>query len=85
VGKIYDGLTDAQIRAGIAGSQAKGIPDPVKSITACTAAKRRAALAPRMNRLVAAQRTADQRAHDRTQASIDAELRAGAASSTTTP
>ena len=85
-GKIYNGLTDSQIHAGIAGSHASDIPDPVKSIRACMTAKRRAALGPVSTRLVTRQRAADQAEHDRTQASIDAELRAAAAaSSTTTP
>jgi hypothetical protein len=84
-GKIYDGLTDAQIKAGIAGSHGKGIPDPVKLIEACMTAKRRAALGPTSARLVAKQSAADQAQHDATQASINAELRAAAASSTTTP
>jgi hypothetical protein len=84
-GKIYNGLTDAEIKAGIAGSHGAGIPDPVKSIEACMTAKRRASLGPASARLVAKQSAADQAEHERTQASIDAELRAEAASSTTTP
>jgi hypothetical protein len=83
-GRIYNGLTDSQIHAGIAGSHASDIPDPAKSIRACMTAKRRAALGPVSAQLVTKQQAADQAEHDRTQASIDAELRAAAAASTTT-
>ncbi len=83
--KIYDGLTDAQMKAGFEGQVVAGVPQPEPSIKACVTAKRRASLGPKMAQLVAQQQAADQAEHERTQESIDAALRASLASTTTVP